>query len=68
MVFATEKYHYYLFGNYFKGYSDHEPLLSILNNPEKKAPIRIEQMRVNLKELCHLPDWLVSFDYSQASR
>ena len=31
--------------------------------------VKIEVSEVtDLKELCHLPDWLVSFNYSKASR
>ena len=50
VVYATEKCHCHAFGNYFEVDSDHEPLQSLLNKPDKKTPVRIEQFRVKLQK------------------
>ena len=41
---GTEKYYHYLFGGSIKLITDHEPLVPLLYNPQKKAPMRIERM------------------------
>ena len=47
-IWGTEKYHHYLSGGSFKLVTDHEPLVPLLNNPQKKAPVRIERMRIKI--------------------
>ena len=47
-TWGTEKYHHYLFGSSFKLVTDHEPWVPLLNNPQKKAPVRIERMRIKI--------------------
>ena len=47
-AWRTEKYYHYLFGGSFKLVTDHEPLVPLLNNPQKKAPMRIERMRIKI--------------------
>ena len=47
-TWGTEKYHHYLFEGSFKLVTDHEPLVPLLNNPQKKAPVRIERMRIKI--------------------
>ena len=44
---GTEKYYHYLFGGPFKLVTDHEPLVPLLNNPRKIAPLRMERMRIS---------------------
>ena len=38
MLFAVKKFHQFLYGRYFKIYTDHKPLLGLLS-PEKATPI-----------------------------
>ena len=47
-TWGTEKYYHYLFGGSFKLVTDHESLVPLLNNPQKKAPVRIERMRIKI--------------------
>ena len=43
-----KKNQHYLIGGKFDLITDHQPLVSLLNNPVKSAPLRIEKMRVKL--------------------
>ena len=47
-TWGTEKYYHYLFRGSVKSVTDHEPLVPLLNNPQKKAPARIERMRIKI--------------------
>ncbi len=47
-TWAVEKNQQYLIGKKFDLITDHQPLVSLLNKPLKKAPLRIERMRVKL--------------------
>ena len=49
-TWGTEKYYHYLFGGSLKLVTDHEPLVPLLNNPQKKAPVRIERMRIKIMD------------------
>ena len=62
IIFAVKKFHQYLFGRHFKIYTDHKPLLGILN-PRKAIPLilspRMLRWRLLLDaysfELCYRP-------------
>ncbi len=47
-TWAVEKNQQYLIGKKFDLITDHQPLVSLLNKPLKKAPLRIERMPVKL--------------------
>ena len=47
-TWRTDKYYHYLFGGSFKLVTDHEPLVPLPNDPQKKAPVRIERMRIKI--------------------
>ena len=47
-TWGVEKNQHYLIGGRFNLITDHQPLVSLLNNPLKNAPLRIERMRVKL--------------------
>ena len=51
VVFAVKKFHQFLFGRHFKIYTDHKPLLGLLN-PERAAPLmassRMQQWALTL--------------------
>ena len=47
-TWGVEKNQHYLIGGKFDLITDHQPLVTLLNNPVKSAPLRIERMRVKL--------------------
>ena len=50
IVFATHKFHEYLYGSKFDVYNDHLPLKSIVNKPLGKAPARIQRFLLRLQQ------------------
>ena len=56
---GVQKNHHFLVGTSFIIFTDHKALLSLLNKPHKKSPLRIERMRIKLSgydfEVKHCP-------------
>jgi hypothetical protein len=49
IVFACEKFHYYIMGRNFEVESDHKPLIPIMKKPLAEIPIRLQKMRLRLQ-------------------
>ena len=49
IVYACEHNKLYLFGTTFKMFSDHKPIVNLLNNPNSIVPLRIERMTLSLQ-------------------
>ena len=47
--------------------SHQSSIIDKVNKVQEKL-VRMKRSKIVLKELCHLPDWLVSFNYSKTSR
>ena len=67
VYFACVKFRMYLIGKEFILYTDHKPLVPMLNKPKKNAPFRIERIRLKLLGFNfiveHLPGKLNPTDY-----
>ena len=68
IYFACIRFQMYLLGKEFTIYTDHKPLVSLLNNRKKNSPFRIERMRLKLQgfkfHVVHLPGKLNPSDYA----
>ena len=66
--FACIRFQMYLLGITFTLYTDHKPLIPLLNKPKKSSPFRIERMRLRLQgfkfNVEHLPGKLNPTDYT----
>lgn len=49
IVYACEHNKLYLFGTTFNMFSDHKPIVNLLNNPNSTVPLRIERMTLCLQ-------------------
>ena len=50
VVFATEKFHHYVYNKDIKIHTDHKPLESIFKKPLSKCPPRIARMMLSLQK------------------
>ena len=51
LAWGAEQFRYYLVGQEYTAWTDHEPLLSIYNNKHKPASKRISSHRNNIQDL-----------------
>ena len=49
IVYACEHNKLYLNGHDFKLFSDHKPIVNLLNNPNSRVPLRIKRMTLRLQ-------------------
>uniref|UniRef100_UPI00358FFF29 extracellular calcium-sensing receptor-like n=1 Tax=Myxine glutinosa TaxID=7769 RepID=UPI00358FFF29 len=49
LVAGIQKFHTYVFGKRFKVYTDHKPLVMIINKPLTSAPPRLQRLLVKIK-------------------
>ena len=67
IYFSCIRFQMYLLGKEFTIYTDHKPLVSLLNNGKKNSPFRIERMRLKLQgfryHVVHLPGKLNPSDF-----
>lgn len=47
---ALQHFHIYIFGTHFDLYTDHKPLVSILNNPKSSPSARIERLCLKIQQ------------------
>ena len=59
MHFGCTRFQMYLLGKQFSLFTDHQPLVSLMNNPRKDPPFRVERIRLKLQgfdfHVCYLP-------------
>ena len=48
IVFATAKFHQYIYGKHITIETDHQPLVTIVKKPLHKAPARLQKMMMQL--------------------
>ena len=67
ILFGCNKFRIYLLGKHFNVITDHQPLVSMFNNPRSQAPFRVERMRLKLQGFCftvhHMPGSKNPSDY-----
>ena len=49
IMYGVTENRMYLYGQHFDVITDHEPLVSLYNNPKKKGPARVNNHRLNLQ-------------------
>ena len=66
--FGCTRFQMYLLGKTFILYTDHKPLVHLLNNPRKNSPFRVERIRLKLQgfqfTVEYLPGALNPTDYA----